>query len=198
MEIVYIDPLELTHPIIKETFKKNTVSLFKGVGGFLNTFDVRTVTERRVIIIDIPIYIDGNIENVKRLIFLRALSEGNLKIVLFSDYTKIRYGFNRILLSPDLTIDKRTNLDRLHSEIKFIFKNESRKPEIEEPNSQKTPLLTFSEYLYVIDLMRGKTIKEISKASQKGIKGLYSHRRNILIKYNLKNITELHSALTYE
>lgn len=198
MEVVYIDPLELTHPIIKETFKTDTVSLFKGLGGFLKIFDVRTVTERRVIILDIPVDIDDHIENVKELIFIRTLSEGNLKIVLFSDYTKIRYGFNRILLSPDLTIDKRTNLDRLHTEIKCIFENEGSQPEIEEPDPPETPLLTFSEYLYVMDLMRGKTIKEMSKTSQKGIKVLYSHRRNILVKYNLKNITELHSALTYE
>lgn len=198
MEIIYIDPLELTHPIIKETFKKNTVSLFKGLRGFLKTFDVRTVTERRVVIIDIPVDIDENNENVKELIFIRTQSEGNLKIVLFSDYGKIRYGFNKIRLSPDLTIDKRTNLDRLYSEIKWIFKNEGDQPEIEEQDSKKKTLLTFSEYLYVMDLMRGKTIKEISKTSQKGIKVLYSQRRNILVKYNLKNMTELHSALTYE
>lgn len=198
MNVVYIDPLELTHVPIKEIFYENKVSVFEKLGGFVKSFDLDTVQERRVIIIDIPVNIEENVEHVKTLIFLRALSEGNLKIVLFSDFRWIRFGFNKLLLSPDLMIDKRTKLDELHSQIKKSFKAESGQSCVEQQELQSSPSLTYSEYLYVMDLMRGKTIKEISKTSKKGIKVLYSHRRNILVKYNLKNMTALHSALTYE
>lgn len=198
MKIIYIDPLKLTHPTIKEMFKRDCISVFNGIREFLEEFDERTVTERRVIIADIPLEWGANIESVKKLIFFRALSKGSLKIVLFSDYTKIRYGFNRILLSPDVTIDKRTNLEIFYTKIKNIFKNNAQQSDIDAVDFLSHPRLTYSEYFYVVDLFRGKSIHEISKTSKKSIKVIYTHRKNICAKYNFKNVTELHSALVYE
>lgn len=198
MKIVYIDTLELTHISIKEIFKGNKISMFRKLKDFVNKFDVATVKQRRVIIIDMPFNIDENIEFVKKLILFRSLSEGNLKIILFSDFTKIRFGFNRILLSPDMTLDKKTNLEEFHAEIKNIFKSKERQSHQDSPAFPGYPILTHCEYRYIMDFMREKTVKEISKINKKGIKAIYTHRRNILVKYNFKNATELHAALTYE
>lgn len=198
MNVVYIDPLELTHTPIKETFNENKVLAFERLGDFVKSFDLETVHEFRVVIIDIPVNIEENVEYVKTLIFLRALSEGKLKIVLFSDFRSIRFAFNKFILSPDLMIDKRTKLEEMHSQIKKLFKAGNGQSCLGQQELQRGPSLTYSEYLYLLDLMRGKSIKEISKTSKKSIKVLYTHRRNIFIKYNFKNMTALHSALTYE
>jgi len=198
MKIVYVDTLELTHSAIKEIFKKDEVLVFKKLGDFIDSFDVSTVQERRVIIIDIPINIDKNIGLVKELILLRSLSEGNMKIILYSDYNEIRFGFNKILMSPDLTVDKKIQIKSLQAEVKKTYDFMNVKLCDDKFSFPEYPTLTYSEYKCIIDLMRWETVKKISRVKRQGIKVIYTHRRNIFVKYNFKNITELHSSITYE
>lgn len=198
MNIVYIDRVRLTHAFIKETFKEDKVSVFAELSDFVTTFDVDTIKERRVIILDIPFDINKSIEYVKKLKYLRTLSEGCLKIVIFSDFRKIHYGLNKILISPNLTIDKKSKLDDISYGIKNIFSAKRDNLLSDNRIEDMTPTLTYREYLYVVDLMRGKSIKEISNISRKGVKIIYTHRKNIFIKYKLKNMAALHSALVYE
>lgn len=197
MKIIYIDPVELTHTSIKEVFKDYDVAVFRDINSFVEKLDVVAITEFQVIIIDCLINTNLHLDDVLKLTLFRSLSQGRVKIVHFTDQEKIRSGFNRVLLSPDFEIDKKSKLTDFITAVDKILETKFNLQNNLRNNFCIYPTLTINEFRYVVSFLRGRTIKEIAESTNQDIKFIYRQRLCIYKKYNFKGIADFHAALTY-
>lgn len=199
MKIIYIDSCILNHSSINDILSDHEVTCYSQISVFLDGLPTFLIREKILVIVDCSIEFDMQMINLKRLNYLRSISKGVVQTILFSDFSTVRAGFLEILLSPNYSIDMSIPIEKLNDVISEIANLEIEGFN-DSPNSYKNKLtkLKQSEFNYIVYLLRGMSTSEISQELSLGVKVTYTNRRNIMKKYNLKNLTGLFSSLIYE
>jgi DNA-binding NarL/FixJ family response regulator len=85
-------------------------------------------------------------------------------------------------------INKADSLQALSDAINLAMRNPIVK---KEELFSKSIQLTTTERKVLIDLSKGKTTKEIAKEVNRSFKTIENHRRNLLVKFKVNNVSEL-------
>jgi len=199
MKIIYIDSCILNHSSINDILSEYEVTCYSHISLFLDALPTFLVREKMLIIVDCSIEFDMKMIKLKKLNYLRSVSNGFVQLILFSDFSKVRVGFIEMLLSPNYSLDKSLSIEKLKNVIRKISNLDQKSSNdvlANHQNEQKK--LTQSEFNYIFYLLHGMSTIEISHELKIGIKATYILRRNIKAKYKLKSLTKLFSSLVYE
>lgn len=119
--------------------------------------------------------------------YLRTISNYRVKLVLYSDFEQLRYGYLNHLTNPDCVINKKSPVSEIEGLISNFNVNGFDYRNSDETHKNKAKHLTRREFEYLTCFLKGMTVEDISKKLGRSKKTIYSHRRSILVKYGLKN-----------